>query len=97
MKKTMMTTNGTEDSFEAIHPSFECDGGPECTYSMHNELYRSIYTLKIKDKRDIFKVMRVSDDVTHNSFLTTYGITAGQFAIYHILTDNGRRNDSSMG
>lgn len=46
-----------------------------------------IESLKVKDKRAIFHIMRRAENLTENTFFPTYGFTAGEFAIWQILTD----------
>ena len=47
-----------------------------------------VESLRVKDKRHLFHVMRRTDSLTHDTFFPTYGITAGEFAIWQILTES---------
>lgn len=44
--------------------------------------------LRVKDKRQLFHIMRKNlDTLHHNSFFPAYGITAGEFAVWQILME----------
>lgn len=45
--------------------------------------------LRVKDKRHLFHIMRKSTkSLSHDTFFPTYGITAGEFAIWQILSES---------
>lgn len=48
-----------------------------------------IEEFKVRDKRLIFQAMR-SHVVSDESFFPTYGITVGEFSIWHILSESNR-------
>ena len=47
-----------------------------------------VESLRVKDKRHLFHIMRKSDQLSHNTFFPLYGITAGEFAIWQILSEH---------
>ena len=47
-----------------------------------------VESLRVKDKRALFHIMRKSENLTHDTFFPSYGITAGEFAIWQILSEN---------
>ena len=48
-----------------------------------------IENLRVKDKRQIFHIMRRSAEVLdHNAFFPQYGVTAGEFAVWQVLSEN---------
>ena len=47
-----------------------------------------VESLRVKDKRHLFYIMRKSCDLCHDTFFPHYGITAGEFAIWQILSEN---------
>jgi len=51
---------------------------------------RTVSQLRVKDKRLLFNLMR-QPGVDENTFFPKYGITAGEFAVWHILADTARR------
>lgn len=55
-------------------------------------LERYVNGLRVKDKRIIFQYLR--DSTTHeNSYFPLYGFTAGEFAVWHIIADSGKRTE----
>lgn len=69
----------------------EC--GPEATYRKYIIMAWVIEKLSVKQKREIFKLMRTCVEADHNTFLTKYGFTIGEFATFHILTEKDRKRD----
>ena len=48
-----------------------------------------IERLRVKEKRQIFHIMRSSTDVLdENTFFPQFGITAGEFSIWQVLSEN---------
>lgn len=56
-----------------------------------------VESLRVRDKRQLFHIMRKSDNLSHNTFFPSYGITAGEFAIWQILSESrkSRKNKTS--
>ena len=46
---------------------------------------RFINQLPVKEKRAIFQLLRGDASVSHDSLLTAYGITAGEFSLWQII------------
>ena len=57
-----------------------------------------VESLRVRDKRQLFHIMRKSSgDLSHDTFFPAYGITAGEFAIWQILSDSRKsrkKNDT---
>lgn len=70
--------------------------GPHATYRKYNVLSKAIENLTVKQKREIFKLMRTGSDVTMHDFLPRYGFTVGEFSIFHVLTEKDRRGGESV-
>lgn len=47
-----------------------------------------VESLRVKDKRHIFQIMRRCAHLNHDTFFPEFGICAGEFAIWQILSDN---------
>ena len=47
-----------------------------------------VESLRVRDKRHLFQIMRKSPMLTHDTFFPNYGITAGEFAIWQILSES---------
>ena len=51
--------------------------------------------LRVRDKRVLFQYMRETE-VDEKYFFPNYGITAGEFAVWHIIADSGKRNERNF-
>jgi hypothetical protein len=48
-----------------------------------------IETLRVKEKRQLFHTMRrYGQELDHNCFFPQYGITAGEFAVWQVLSES---------
>lgn len=61
------------------------------TFEKVNGIKRAVASLKVKDKRSLFQIMRLTDDLNADTFFPQFGITAGQFAVFYVLVDNNRK------
>jgi hypothetical protein len=61
------------------------------TYHKYQVMYDVIDNLRIKHKRRVFLLMRECETLSINSFFPHFGFTAGEFATWHLLTDNIRK------
>jgi len=50
-----------------------------------------VESLKVKDKRAIFHIMRRTEDLSELTFFPKYGFTAGDFAIWQVLAENKKK------
>lgn len=56
-----------------------------------NVLYTSVAQLSVKDKRQIFLLMRTAGDtLTPDTFFPQQGFTAGEFAVGQVLAEHVR-------
>ena len=46
-----------------------------------------IESLRVKDKRQLFHIMRKTSNLSHDTFFPRYGVTAGEFSIWQILSE----------
>ena len=51
--------------------------------------------LRVRDKRQLFHIMRKSSQLCQDTFFPTYGITAGEFAIWQILSETRKTRKKS--
>lgn len=65
------------------------------TWSKYLILSKVIDELKVKDRRLIFNIMRTCE-VTDATFFPSYGFTAGEFSIWHILSEPRRGTKRSF-
>ena len=61
------------------------------TWKKYIVLSRTIEGLRVKDKRNIFQMMRVKPNVNEDTFFPMYGFTAGEFATWQVLKDANSR------
>ena len=47
--------------------------------------------MRVRDKRHLFHLMRTLPNVNHDTLFPQYGITAGEFATWQVLSDNTRK------
>ena len=64
------------------------------TWKKYLVLSSVVETLKVKDKRAIFYVMRRTELLSPDTFFPLYGFTAGDFAVWQILCDAKKRPPS---
>ena len=69
----------------------ECSSMNYPTWKKYIVLSKTIENLRVKDKRNIFQMMRVKDDVDEDTFFPLYGFTAGEFATWQVLKDTNSR------
>ena len=60
------------------------------TWTKYMVLSKIIENLRVKDKRALFHIMRTVP-VTENSFFPHYGFTAGEFSVWHVLSESSRK------
>ena len=79
-------------------PSYSCTfqslPGNEPTYRKYNVIQRNVESLSIKEKRRFFKIMRESENVDTDTFFPFYGLTAGEFSTWYVLSGAQRRQFS---
>jgi hypothetical protein len=63
------------------------------TWKKYIVLSRFVDTLRVKDKRQIFHMMRNHgpDELHHDTFFPHFGITAGEFSVWQVLSENSRK------
>lgn len=58
------------------------------TWKKYIVIANYVQSFRIKDKRMLFNHMRQYPNLSSDTFLPTYGITAGDFAIWQILCNS---------
>lgn len=53
--------------------------------------------LRVRDKRHLFHIMRKASFLNHDTFFPNYGITAGEFAIWQILSESKKVRRKTQG
>lgn len=60
------------------------------SWSKYMVMSKTIENLRVKDKRALFHIMRTVT-VTENTFFPFYGFTAGEFSVWHVLSESSRK------
>ena len=68
--------------------------GTEPTYRKYQVIQNAVDILTIKAKRRLFKIMRETSLVNAGTFFPTYGLTAGEFSTWYVLSGSQRRQFS---
>ncbi|AGO83881.1 hypothetical protein psal_cds_289 [Pandoravirus salinus] len=69
--------------------------GPPATYNKYLSVMAAVKALGMKEKRELFKLMREGvvgkrGRVTEHTFIPRLGVTMGEFALFYVLIDNPR-------
>jgi hypothetical protein len=58
-------------------------------------LSKYIEQLRVRDKRQIFQIMRKTVNLSDNTFFPMYGFTAGEFSVWQVLSENRKSRRAS--
>lgn len=88
-------TSGTETGAAHRWISDGCRLGPPATYNKYLSVMATVRTLGMKEKRELFKLMREGaagkrGRVTEHTFIPRLGVTMGEFALFYVLNDDPR-------
>ena len=61
------------------------------TWERYTILSSRIAQLSVRDRRNIFQLVRRTDAPTPDVFFPDYGFTLAEFAVWHILGDTRRK------
>ena len=63
----------------------------ECTWKKYVVISNVVDRMRVRDKRHLFNLMRTLPEITHDTLFPQYGITAGEFSTWQVLSDNTRK------
>ena len=63
------------------------------TWKKYVCMQRYVERMRVKDKRQIFHIIRNTPQCNHDSFLPDFGLTAGEFCIWQVLSENMRKKN----
>lgn len=66
----------------------------QAKYDFTNRVQKYIGSLKMKEKRCLFYLVRTTQGLTSNTFFPKFGISAGQFATFQVLNEHSRKSTS---
>ena len=60
------------------------------TWKKYIVVSRFVENLRVKEKRQIFHIMRNHGpgELSHDTFFPQFGITAGEFSVWQVLSEN---------
>ena len=64
------------------------------TWERYTVLAHAIATLSVRDRRNLFQLIRNESAPTPDLFFPQYGFSLSEFAVWHILNDKRRKNMS---
>jgi len=50
-----------------------------------------VKSMRVRQKRNMFSILRTEPELNVDTFLPQYGLTCGEFCVYQILTEHDRR------
>ena len=53
--------------------------------------FEAVRTMRVRQKRNVFFILRQFDALTTDTFLPTYGLHCGEFACFQILAEQSRK------
>ena len=62
------------------------------TWKKYNVLCNSITNLNVREKRNVFNIVRNDPNNTHHTFFPEFGFTTGAFCTWQILSMSQNRN-----
>ena len=65
------------------------------TWKKYVVLSKFIEQLRVRDKRQIFQIMRRAENLTESTFFPHYGFTAGEFSVWQVLSENRKSRRST--
>jgi hypothetical protein len=57
-------------------------------------LMEVISNYTVKDKRNLFQYMKMDGEIHKDTLFPRYGVTAGEFCTYYLLTDDTRKRQN---
>ena len=61
------------------------------TKEKYRRIFRHVTSMRIRDKRQLFLVLRSISDMSSDVFLPQYGLHCGEFACFQILSEYTRK------
>ena len=61
------------------------------TKEKYEILYKYVVNMKVREKRNLFFVLRNVDTISTNTFLPHFFLFSGEFAVFQILSEHSRK------
>ena len=64
----------------------------DATKHKNMRIYKMVQSMRVRQKRHLFYVLRNVPDISPDVFLPQYGLHCGEFACYQILSEYNRKD-----
>ena len=54
--------------------------------------FEAVKSMRVRQKRNVFFILRQCDTLSTNTFLPSYGLHCGEFACFQILAEQNRKD-----
>jgi hypothetical protein len=61
------------------------------TKQKYQGLFKFVLEMSVKDKRNLFYILRQHESITPDTFIPAYGLHCGEFACFQILAEHVRK------
>lgn len=75
--------------------SMETEALWNATKEKYQAQFNFIKDMRIRQKRNIFLILRQCEEVTPDTFLPLYGLHCGEFACFQILAEHSRKESKT--
>ena len=62
------------------------------TKDKYDRIFRFVQSMRVRQKRHLFYVLRHVPDVSSDTFLPAFGLHCGEFACFQILAEHARKD-----
>ena len=69
----------------------EADAFMLATKARYEALFAYVENMRVRQKRQLFTLLRTAETVTPDTFLPAYGLHCGEFACFQILSEHVRK------
>jgi len=73
-------------------PETDCLHG--ATKQKYHSFFAHVHNMKVRQKRQVFSVLRNTQELSSDTFLPAYGLFCGEFAAFQILAEYSRKEAS---
>ena len=67
------------------------------TKEKNKRIFNFVKQMRVRQKRQLFYVLRHVPEVSSDTFLPQYGLHCGEFACYQILSEHSRKENKRDG
>ena len=64
----------------------------QATIAKYQSQWEHVRNMRVRDKRQLFYILRTVQNISPNTFFPVYGLTAGEFAVWQILTEYTKKS-----